>query len=129
MSLSIKKLALIAPLLLLSACNITWPGQGRGTGEHAMNDVNDVAALQGQYDTQKYFNDVKRRKEGRENALGRDLDNITSTIDRHFFNYSADDPYVNHPSTASAFNHLMRFTIDNTYPAVSFVETGSIVRR
>lgn len=129
MSLSIQKLALIAPLLLLSACNITWPGQGRGGSETSMRDVNDVAALQGSYDTKKYFGDVKRRKDGLENAFGRDLNQITSTIDRHFFNYSADDPYVNHPSTSSAFNHLMRFTINTTYPAVSFVETGSIVHK
>ena len=129
MSLSIKKFALIAPLLFVSACTMTWPGQGRGTAENAHNESTDVGSLQGQYDTQKYFSDVKRRKEGRENAFGRDLDSITATVDRHFFNYSADDPYVNHPSTASAFNHLMRFTIDNSYPAVSFVETGAIVRR
>ena len=129
MSLSMKKLALVAPLLLLSACNISWPGQGRGTNENSTNDVTDVAALQGQYDTQKYFGDLKRRKDGRENAFGRDLDAITATVDRHFFNYSADDPYVNHPSTASAFNHIMRFTINNTYPAVSLVETGAIVHK
>ena len=124
-----RKLAWFAPLLLLSACNITWPGQGRGTGEASTKNVDDIAALQGQYDTTHYFESLRRRKEGLENAFGRDLDSITATIDRHFFNYSADDPHVNHPSSASHFNHLMRFGLNTTYPMVSYVETGSIVRR
>ena len=134
MSLRIQKLALhrvamLAPLLLLAACNISWPGQGRGIGERPVMDANDVAALQGRYDTQKYFRDAKRHKDGRENAFGRDLDNLTATFDRMFFNYSKDDPYVNHPSTVSNFNHMMRFAIDNTYPLVSNFETGSIVHK
>ena len=129
MSLSIHKLVLVAPLLLLSGCNLTWPGQGRATSSDTIRNVSDVAALQSSYDDKKYFGDVKRRADGRENAFGRDLDAITATIDRHLFNYSKDDPYVNYPSTVSNFNHLMRFGIDTTYPVVSYLETGAITHK
>ena len=52
---------------------------------------------------------VRRRADGRSNAFGRDLASIQSTIDRHFFNYSSDDPYVNVETNTSSGGHLLRF--------------------
>lgn len=126
---SLKKFAFVAPLILLSACKISWTGQGRGAGQTAQTDPTSVASLQSQYDTQKYFQDLRRRRDGLENSFGRDLASITSTFDRHLFNYSKDDPYVNHPSSASAFNHMMRFTVDTTYPLTSYVTTGNVTNK
>ncbi|MGA1524735.1 MAG: hypothetical protein ACO4CZ_12285, partial [Planctomycetota bacterium] len=42
--------------------------------------------------------------DGRTNALSRDLGRIGSTINRHLFNYSSTDPYVNYETDENYFS-------------------------
>ena len=35
--------------------------------------------------------------------------NISDFIDRHFWNYNVNDPYINYPSNTTKLEHLGRF--------------------
>ena len=110
MSRSMSKLALILPLALMCSCQMTWRGQGGGvTPEQAARGIKDPTALVREYETESYWRGVRRRMDGRANALGRDLNSIATTVDRQFFNYSPSDPYVNFSSSVGTTDHLLRF--------------------
>ena len=106
-----RKLALVLTLLPLAACStFGWEGQGGGVTQDQKNrGIKDVAALSGEYNSQHFFREVRRRSDGRNNAFGRDLMGITDFFDRHIWNYNANDPYVNYPSDTTKLEHVGRF--------------------
>ena len=107
-----RNLALLLLLCCLPACSVSWEGQGSGvTSDQASRDIVDVAALANSYEANAYFTDLRRRQSGRANAFGRDLRSIGVFIDRHFFNYSPSDPYVNYESDTGYSDHLLRFAL------------------
>ena len=107
-----RTLALLLTICCFSACSISWTGQGSGiTPDQADRDIKDVSALASQYESATYFSDLNRRQSGRANAFGRDLRSIGVFVDRHFFNYSETDPYVNFETDTSYLDHLLRFTL------------------
>ena len=93
----LKRASILSLALLLGACFI-WSGQEGVSQEQAELGVKPVSTLQAEYESQKAWGDVRRRVDGLTNSLQRDLGGIFVTIDRHFFNYSPNDPYVNHPT-------------------------------
>jgi len=95
----------------MAACStFGWDGQGGGlTKEQKDRGIKDVTALVNQYETQSFFRSVRRRVDGRNNAFGRDLMSITNFVDRHVWNYDANDPYVNFPSRTTKLEHFGRF--------------------
>lgn len=89
---------------------MTWEGQAAGiTADQANSDIKDVTALANAYEAQAYFSDLRRRQSGRANAFGRDLRSIGVFTDRHFFNYSVNDPYVNYDTDTGYIDHMLRF--------------------
>ena len=108
-----RKLALALSLLPLAACQtLTWRGHGAElTSEQKELGMKDITALSNAYDLESYFRGVRRRSDGRNNAFGRDLMNISDFIDRHFWNYNVNDPYINYPSNTTKFEHFGRFLL------------------
>ena len=106
-----RQLALVLTLLPLAACSsFGWEGQGAGISQDQKNrGIKDVAALSSEYHSQAFFRDVRRRSDGRNNAFGRDLMAISDFFDRHFWNYNANDPYINYPSDTTKLEHIGRF--------------------
>lgn len=106
-----RKLALVLALVPFASCaNFSWEGRGAGVSkEQADRGIKDVSALANEYETQSFFRSVRRRSDGRNNAFGRDLMKMTDFIDRHFWNYDANDPYVNFPSNTTKLEHIGRF--------------------
>lgn len=109
---------LSASLALLASCgSFTWRGQsGDLSGTDASRGLKDVATLTKDYETARFFTGLRRRMDGRSNAFNRDLESLTSTIDRHFFNYSADDPYVNFPTEYGPIDHTLRTAVTTVAP-------------
>lgn len=107
-----RKLAIVLTLLpFLGACqSFGWSGQGGNLSSEQKNrGIKDVQALSSAHETETFFRGVRRRSDGRNNAFGRDLESIQNFIDRHLWNYSQDDPYVNYPSDTTKLEHLGRF--------------------
>ena len=106
-----RKLALALVLLPLAACStFGWENSGSTvTSEQQKRGVKDVATLANKYETESWFRSVRRRSDGRNNAFGRDLMNISDFIDRHLWNYNVNDPYINYPSNTTKLEHLGRF--------------------
>ena len=106
-----RTLALVL-ICCLAACQTTWRGQGSGiTRDQHERDIKDVYALSTAYETNAYFSDLRHRQMGRANAFGRDMRSISVTIDRHFFNYSTEDPYVNFETDTGYLDHVLRFSL------------------
>ncbi|GAB4156137.1 MAG: hypothetical protein Fur0037_24440 [Planctomycetota bacterium] len=107
-----RKSALVITLVpLLAACqNFGWNGQG-GTlsPEQKARGLMDVHALSSKHETETFFRGVRRRSDGLNNAFGRDLAAIQGFWDRYFWNYDANDPYVNFPSDTTRLEHIGRF--------------------
>ena len=103
--------ALLAVLLTSLTSCITWKGAGVSTLSAKQREmgIEDVHVLARRYEINKYWADARARYEGRNNALGRGLANIQATFDRHFWNYSRNDPYVNYQSDISTTEHVLRF--------------------
>ncbi|MEZ5965798.1 MAG: hypothetical protein R3F56_18325 [Planctomycetota bacterium] len=114
----LSAVALSASLALLASCSsFTWKGRSSDVNAaDATRGLKDVPTLTSEYETAKFFSGLRRRMDGRSNAFGRDLDNITATIDRHFFNYSADDPYVNFPTEYGPVDHSLRSMVKTVTP-------------
>lgn len=117
-----RKLALVLTLLPLAACSsFGWEGQGAGLSKDQKNrGIKDVSSLSSEYSSQRFFRDVRRRSDGRNNAFGRDLMAIQDFTDRHLWNYNRNDPYVNYPSDTTSLEHLGRFGLStvSTLPLV-----------
>jgi len=105
-----RVLAPLAILCLLTSC-VTWKGAGVSTLSPSQRKmgIEDVNVLARDYEINKYWQDTRRRYEGRNNALGRGLSNIQTAFDRYFWNYSPNDPYVNYQSDVTTTEHLLRF--------------------
>lgn len=114
----LSALALSASVALLASCSsFTWRGQAsEASAADASRGLKDMATLTTDYETEKFFAGVRRRMDGRSNAFSRDLDNITATLDRHFFNYSTDDPYVNFPTEYGPVDHTLRTAVKTVTP-------------
>jgi len=102
-----SKLALVLPLALLASCEtFAWEGrQGETDG------IPDIAQLADSYETQSFWREVRRRSDGRVNAFSRDLGRIGDFWDRHFLNYSANDPNVNYPTDQGRVEAFGRFLV------------------
>ena len=122
-----RKFALVLALLPMAACStFGWEGQGAGlTKEQQERGIKDVTALANEYETQSFFRSVRRRSDGRNNAFGRDLMNISDFLDRHLWNYNKNDPAVNFPSRTTKLQHFGRFTLDrvSAVPLVDEITT------
>lgn len=92
-----RKFALIVLLaFLLGACrNFTWQNRAGMSPEARQMGLQDVSTLATEYANERKWRDVRRIMDGRTNALARDFASFWAVIDRHFFNYSPTDPYVN----------------------------------
>lgn len=90
------------------------------TKEQQARGIKDVSQLANEYETQSFFRSVRRRMDGRNNAFGRDLMKVTDFLDRHFWNYDANDPYINYPSNTTKLEHIGRFglTTASSFPLV-----------
>jgi hypothetical protein len=96
--------------LSLAACSsLSW--KGRETTSNTNPEGVDPRALANGYESRAFYSDVRRRMDGRSNAFGRDMLKIVDFIDRHFWNYDADDPYVNYSTDTTWFQQLGRFTL------------------
>jgi len=107
-----RKIALALSILpLFAGCSsFGWAGHGGSlSDEQRRNGLKDVQTLSTAHDTETFFRGLRRRNDGRSNAFGRDLMKIQDFIDRHFWNYDPNDPYVNYPSDTTTFEHLGRF--------------------
>ena len=118
-----RQFAIVLMLLPLAACSsFGWSGQGTSlTAEQRQRGLRDVAALSNQHDTEQFFRDVRRKSDGRNNAFGRDLMKISDFFDRHFWNYNANDPYINYPSDTTKLEHIGRFGL-TTVSALPLVD-------
>jgi hypothetical protein len=107
-----RRLAFVPFAIVLGACSLSWSGQNaRVTQEQAERGIMDVETLSARYENQKFWGGVRQRMDGRANAWGQGLMNAWSTIDRHIFNYSWTDPYVNVPASASSGTWLGRAAV------------------
>ena len=108
-----RKLALVLAVLPFAACSsFTWQGRGADLSEEQKaRGLKDVTALANEHESQRFFRDVRRRSDGRNNAFGRDLMKISDFFDRHLWNYDVNDPFVNYPSDTTKLEHLGRFTL------------------
>lgn len=69
-------------------------------------------SLERSYETRGYFEELGPRRDGRVRAFARDLSTIQDTIDRHLFNYSPNDPYVNYPTSTLWIEHPFYFMLN-----------------
>lgn len=106
-----RKFALILPLVLaLGACNnFTWQNRAGLTDEQQLG-LEDVDTLAARYAGERKWRDVRRVIDGRTNALARDLGSFWATIDRHLFNYSPSDPYVNYETDENYWTTTLHST-------------------
>jgi hypothetical protein len=106
-----KSLIALPLVLLMASCStFTWKGQRSGvTDDQAARGIKDVAELTRQYETEKFWSSVRARRDGRVNALSRDFNRIQNTIDRHLFNYSPTDPFVNHRTNEDVWTTTGQF--------------------
>jgi hypothetical protein len=106
-----RKLALVLTLMPLAACStFGWDGQGAGiSAEQNQRGIRSVSALSSEYQQQRFFREVRRRSDGRNNAFGRDLMSIQDFLDRNLWNYNINDPNVDYPSDTTKLEHIGRF--------------------
>ncbi|MCA8954020.1 MAG: hypothetical protein KDE27_31210 [Planctomycetes bacterium] len=100
-----RKLALVLALLPMAACS-SW-GSGL-TPEQEARGIKSVSALSSDYESDAFWTRLRRSADGRSNAFGRDVRNIGDFFDRHFWNYNANDPYVNYPTDTTRLGHIAR---------------------
>lgn len=115
-----RKLALVLTLLPIAACSTSGV-----TKEQRERGIQSVSSLSSKYERDAFFTRVRQRSDGRNNAWGRDLNAIQDFIDRHFWNYDPNDPYVNYPSDTTKLEHLGRFglTTLTSIPGVDEITT------
>lgn len=113
-----RKLALVLTLLPMAACSTL-------TSEQEQLGIKSVSSLSSQYERDTFFSRLRLRSDGRNNAFGRDLGKIQDFIDRHFWNYDPNDPYINYPSDTTKLEHVGRFTLTtlSSVPGVDEITT------
>lgn len=111
-----QKFAFVLVLLPLAACSTSGV-----TPEQERLGIKSVSSLTSKYDRDVFYAGVRRRSDGRNNAFGRDFMSITNFIDRHIWNYDANDPYVNFPSDTTKLDHVGHFGL-NTVTALPLVD-------
>ncbi|MBP8300853.1 MAG: hypothetical protein KA020_10835 [Planctomycetes bacterium] len=118
-----RKLALVLTLLPLAACS-SFSGDNL-TAEQQRRGIKSVSSLSSQYDSEMFYARLRQRSDGRNNAWGRDFAAIGSFIDRHIWNYDANDPYINYPSDTTKLDHLGHFGLDalTSVPGVDEITT------
>lgn len=105
-----RKSHLAVPLLLLSMSCSTFTWKGHSPANETPG-VRDIGELSSSYETETLWKSVRARRDGRVNALGRDLEHIQDLIDRHIFNYSPNDPYVNYPTDKTVLDPFTEFGV------------------
>lgn len=87
------KLALVGVLALGASCSsFTWSGKkGNVDAEAAAKGVESVATLERKYDTERYWAFWRQDLDNHLAAIGRGLNNIHRSIDRHVFLMDFDD--------------------------------------
>ncbi len=74
---------------MMSCQSFGWRGRGTGTTEEeSKQGLKDFYTMDSEYETATFWKQVRRRRDGRVNAFGRDLLRIQDILDRYFFNYS-----------------------------------------
>ena len=112
-----RKFALVLALLPVASCStfstfFNGPGATEMiTEEQRARGIKPVANLAATYRQERYLAKVRRRSDGIDNAFGRDLGSISSFIDRHIYNYDANDPYINVPSDTTELGHVADFGV------------------
>ncbi|MBK8977919.1 MAG: hypothetical protein IPM29_18590 [Planctomycetes bacterium] len=125
-----RKLALILPVLAgalaLGACQSSEASKSSASEL----TVADVARMESDYAHERSWSKLRHTIDGRTNAFDRDLGSVWSTINRHFFNYSADDPYVNFETDETYLTVFWSQTFDgvsqNVVPWIPF--GGTVIR-
>ena len=112
-----RKFALVHALLPVAACSTVTSSVGSVfggeiTAEQRARGIKPVSELASDYKWDSYLAKVRRRSDGIDNAFGRDLSSITSFLDRHIYNYDANDPYINVPSDTTELGHVGNFGVD-----------------
>lgn len=95
-----RKLALVLCLLPIGAC------ASSGSSSVTLSGVRKMSA---DYRSSVHYQAMRRRSDGLSNAFGRDLGSIQSFIDRHVWNYDANDPMVNQPAEVGRVGHTVGF--------------------
>jgi hypothetical protein len=111
-----RKFALVLALIPVAACSTVTSSVdsvfgGELTAEQRARGIKPVATLASDYKWDRYMAKVRRRSDGIDNAFGRDLGSISSFIDRHIYNYDANDPYINVPSDTTELGHVADFGV------------------
>jgi hypothetical protein len=104
-----RQFALVLSLLPLAACSVLGlDGKDtyRGGSER---EIQSVSSLESRHQKNKFFGELRRRNDGRNNAFARDLMGIQDFIDRHVWNYNQNDPYVNYSNNQTKLGHVGRF--------------------
>ena len=111
-----RKFALVLALIPVAACSTVTSSVdsvfgGELTAEQRARGIKPVATLASDYKWDRYMAKVRRRSDGIDNAFGRDLGSISRFIDRHIYNYDANDPYINVPSDTTELGHVADFGV------------------
>ncbi len=101
-----RKLAIVLALLPMVACSTT--SSAAPTAEQQQRGIKSVSALSSDYASGAYWSSLERSADGRSNAFARDMNQVGTFFDRHFWNYDANDPYVNFPTDATRIGHTGR---------------------
>lgn len=99
--------AAVLPVLTLAACNTpTYVTMSDGV------NTAQVAQLEYEFESNSYARASSRRQDGRTNAFGQSLTRITNFVDKYFWNYDINDPYVNQRTRMTTIAHTGRFVVD-----------------
>ena len=113
-----RKIALVTSLTLLSLTACSSPNYVTITDGTTQAQV---AQMEYEFESDSFSRESQRRRDGRVNAFGRSLTRITNFVDKYFWNYDVNDPYVNHRTRMTTLSHTGRFIVD-TVTAVPGVD-------
>ena len=119
-----RKFALVLALLPMASCSTFFGGPGATetvTAEQRARGIKPIANLTDAYTQDRYVQQIRSRTMGLNNAWGRDFASISRFIDRHIWNYDANDPSVNYPSSTTKLQHVGDFGV-NVVTAVPLVD-------